>query len=276
MLTLPWEDVIIILAWCEIVIFCIAMRKCRNWQTSKTKDLVVAIPCGFKSHLPHYFFALKSSGICSSWAFFICKSNDILVRPRWDLNLYFVTLFGAKHPSPENDESKRWKYQWYYNCEDNADCCNNSGTVGTVSVISIITVAIRSFTMTVMVSIKIISIIHKSRPFFWILPINICFLAKWKFLDSFLTFNHGEQIIHTPYAPSCFPPLCRLIICLLLFGTPRHLVVILRHHLFKLIMCLDIFQILHNRRGFCHIALSVIGCLLYILQGNPPLYIITV
>ena len=29
------------------------MRKCRNWQTSKTKDLVVAIPCGFKSHLPH-------------------------------------------------------------------------------------------------------------------------------------------------------------------------------------------------------------------------------
>ena len=30
------------------------MRKCRNWQTSKTKDLVVAILCGFKSHLPHY------------------------------------------------------------------------------------------------------------------------------------------------------------------------------------------------------------------------------
>ena len=30
------------------------MRKCRNWQTSKTKDLVVAIPCGFKSHLPQW------------------------------------------------------------------------------------------------------------------------------------------------------------------------------------------------------------------------------
>ena len=29
-----------------------AMRKCRNWQTSKTKDLVIAISCGFKSHLP--------------------------------------------------------------------------------------------------------------------------------------------------------------------------------------------------------------------------------
>ena len=28
------------------------MRKCRNWQTSKTKDLVVGTPCGFKSHLP--------------------------------------------------------------------------------------------------------------------------------------------------------------------------------------------------------------------------------
>ena len=35
------------------------MRKCRNWQTSKTKDLVVAIPCGFKSHLPHEEEALK-------------------------------------------------------------------------------------------------------------------------------------------------------------------------------------------------------------------------
>ena len=28
------------------------MRKCRNWQTSKTKDLVAAMSCGFKSHLP--------------------------------------------------------------------------------------------------------------------------------------------------------------------------------------------------------------------------------
>ena len=28
-------------------------RKCRNWQTSKTKDLVTAMSCGFKSHLPH-------------------------------------------------------------------------------------------------------------------------------------------------------------------------------------------------------------------------------
>ncbi len=29
------------------------MRKCWNWQTSKTKDLVAAMTCGFKSHLPH-------------------------------------------------------------------------------------------------------------------------------------------------------------------------------------------------------------------------------
>ncbi len=29
------------------------LRKCRNWQTSKTKDLVAARSCGFKSHLPH-------------------------------------------------------------------------------------------------------------------------------------------------------------------------------------------------------------------------------
>ena len=30
------------------------LRKCRNWQTSKTKDLVAAMSCGFKSHLPHF------------------------------------------------------------------------------------------------------------------------------------------------------------------------------------------------------------------------------
>ena len=27
-------------------------RRCRNWQTSKTKDLVLATACGFKSHPP--------------------------------------------------------------------------------------------------------------------------------------------------------------------------------------------------------------------------------
>ena len=31
-------------------------RKCRNWQTSKTKDLVLVTACGFKSHLPHEEF----------------------------------------------------------------------------------------------------------------------------------------------------------------------------------------------------------------------------
>ena len=57
------------------------MRKWRNWQTSKTKDLVIAISCGFKSHLPHsvlpfaddIFFAgvaeladAQASGACAS------------------------------------------------------------------------------------------------------------------------------------------------------------------------------------------------------------------
>ncbi len=36
------------------------MRKCRNWQTSKTKDLVAFELCGFKSHLPHLFKRLES------------------------------------------------------------------------------------------------------------------------------------------------------------------------------------------------------------------------
>ena len=28
------------------------LRRCRNWQTSQTKDLVAAMSCGFKSHSP--------------------------------------------------------------------------------------------------------------------------------------------------------------------------------------------------------------------------------
>ena len=35
------------------------MRECWNWQTGKTKDLVVVWSCGFKSHLPHYCFYRK-------------------------------------------------------------------------------------------------------------------------------------------------------------------------------------------------------------------------
>ena len=38
----------------------------RNWQTSKTKDLVVDTPCGFKSHLPH-----KKTGNFCFRSFFI-------------------------------------------------------------------------------------------------------------------------------------------------------------------------------------------------------------
>ena len=36
------------------------MRKCRNWQTSKTKDLVVVTLCGFKSHLPQWLRKQKA------------------------------------------------------------------------------------------------------------------------------------------------------------------------------------------------------------------------
>ncbi len=35
------------------IMFASSERRCRNWQTSKTKDLVLAITCGFKSHPPH-------------------------------------------------------------------------------------------------------------------------------------------------------------------------------------------------------------------------------
>ena len=43
------------------------LRKCRNWQTSKTKDLVMLTSCGFKSHLPH-----ETKGISSLNWFLFC------------------------------------------------------------------------------------------------------------------------------------------------------------------------------------------------------------
>ena len=48
------------------------LRKCRNWQTSKTKDLVIAISCGFKSHLPQEILkALSFQG------FFLLPRNKL-------------------------------------------------------------------------------------------------------------------------------------------------------------------------------------------------------
>ena len=49
------------------------MRKCRNWQTSKTKDLVASVPCGFKSHLPHYILFERK---CRNWQ--TSKTKDLV------------------------------------------------------------------------------------------------------------------------------------------------------------------------------------------------------
>ena len=38
------------------------MRKCRNWQTSKTKDLVMVTSCGFKSHRRQLFLVAEAFG----------------------------------------------------------------------------------------------------------------------------------------------------------------------------------------------------------------------
>ena len=56
MLTFGIHGAIILFARC-------VMRKCRNWQTSKTKDLVVVTPCGFKSHLPQENKRVKPKGL---------------------------------------------------------------------------------------------------------------------------------------------------------------------------------------------------------------------
>ena len=47
------------------------MRKCRNWQTSKTKDLVVVTSCGFKSHLPQEAPRIERCG-----AFSLCRKQS--------------------------------------------------------------------------------------------------------------------------------------------------------------------------------------------------------
>ena len=55
------------------------MRKCRNWQTSKTKDLVVATPCGFKSHLSHEYLSRENLFLAGFLDFFFLKTRNILI-----------------------------------------------------------------------------------------------------------------------------------------------------------------------------------------------------
>ena len=53
------------------------MRKCRNWQTSKTKDLVVVTPCGFKSHLPQEKRQAKTACL---FCFYLSLSPAVQLR----------------------------------------------------------------------------------------------------------------------------------------------------------------------------------------------------
>ena len=57
-------------------------QKWRNWQTRRLQVPVVAISCGFKSHLPHSKFLDKSLGFSRFGLFSFVKIYDILVRPR--------------------------------------------------------------------------------------------------------------------------------------------------------------------------------------------------
>ena len=65
-------------------------RKCRNWQTSKTKDLVAAMSCGFKSHLPHYFLR-KSLDFQGFFCIILCFS--ILLKFLQSLFYYSVFYY---------------------------------------------------------------------------------------------------------------------------------------------------------------------------------------
>ena len=70
------------------------MRKCRNWQTSKTKDLVAVMSCGFKSHLPH---SAEVAELADAQASGACGSNIVWVQvpsPAWFENLGSLDFTG--------------------------------------------------------------------------------------------------------------------------------------------------------------------------------------
>ena len=100
-------------------------RKCRNWQTSKTKDLVMLTSCGFKSHLPHeikkgigldrflFYFVQKGTltqqltlrGFRDSWShwgrFFLTYFWSHWNRPRDCPDRYYIISASAPdHISP--------------------------------------------------------------------------------------------------------------------------------------------------------------------------------
>ncbi len=53
------------------------MRKCRNWQTSKTKDLVMVTSCGFKSHLPHWVKVWETLILLGFPIFYFIGNSDV-------------------------------------------------------------------------------------------------------------------------------------------------------------------------------------------------------
>ena len=67
------------------------MRKCRNWQTSKTKDLVAAMSCGFKSHLPHYFLR-KSLDFQGFFCIILCFSILLKFLQSFFTIPFFITF----------------------------------------------------------------------------------------------------------------------------------------------------------------------------------------
>ena len=91
------------------------MRKCRNWQTSKTKDLVAAMSCGFKSHLPHYFLR-KSLDFQGFFCIILCFS--ILLKFLQSLFYYSILYYILLHQLSAqilydlsgNDQSR---YRWH-------------------------------------------------------------------------------------------------------------------------------------------------------------------
>lgn len=60
-------------------------QKWRNWQTHRLQVPVVAIPCGFKSHLLHTTNSAKQDSYCLAFALFGFFVSQLSMR-----NLLFV------------------------------------------------------------------------------------------------------------------------------------------------------------------------------------------
>ena len=92
-----------------ILTFVVNMRKWRNWQTRRLQMPVVAIPCGFKSRLPHssfckvrvtynfiFFLNAEVAELADAQASGACGSNTVWVQVPSSAFFYTIVCGNAE------------------------------------------------------------------------------------------------------------------------------------------------------------------------------------